>query len=366
MMAALHHNSGASSSSSRVSVATPCPRGRAPSSRPSGGCAPLTAAAAAAADGAPASSSSCAVPTATPGKTTLAFVGIGIMGLAMTTNLLKAGYDVVVWNRSPERCAPLVALGAKLAASAADAARRADVTFGMLSDPPAALAVGSAGPDSVAAGMSPGKGYVDVSTVDAQTSKAVAQAVRARGGLFLEAPVSGSKGPAEQGQLFFLTADDAQLFAAASPALDVMGKAKFYLGGADDGQVGAGAAMKLVINQVMGAQLAAFAEGLALAKAAGLSQEDVLQVASLGAIACPMFALKGPGMVKRSYPTAFPLKHQQKDLRLSLELAQEVGLGGKMGVAAAAYASYCGAADKGHGDDDFSAVMEHVLADKGE
>jgi glyoxylate/succinic semialdehyde reductase len=283
------------------------------------------------------------------------------MGLAMATNLLKAGYDVVVWNRSPERCAPLVAAGARLAATAREAAAEADVTFGMLSDPRAALAVAT-GPDGVAAGMAPGKGYVDASTVDAGTSRAVAAAVRARGGLFLEAPVSGSKGPAEQGALIFLAAGDAALFAACGPALGVMGKASFYLGGEGDGAVGAGAHMKLVVNAIMGSTMAALAEGLALAGAAGLSEARVLEVASLGAIACPMFALKGPAMVERRYPPAFPLKHQQKDLRLALELAQAAGL--ELGVARAAHGAYARAAaadGKGLADADFSAVLEAVL-----
>jgi glyoxylate/succinic semialdehyde reductase len=290
----------------------------------------------------------------------LAFVGIGIMGLAMTRNLLKAGYDVVVWNRSPERCDPLVAEGARRASTPAEAAAAADITFAMLSDPPAALAVAT-GPQGIAAGMSPGKGYVDVSTVDAATSRAVAAAVRAKGGLFLEAPVSGSKGPAENGQLIFLTAGDEALFEACSPALDVMGKAKFFLGGKGDGAVGNGAYMKLVINQIMGNMMVALAEGLSLAKETGLSEAQVLEVASLGAIANPMFALKGPAMVERRYPTAFPLKHQQKDLRLALELAKEAGL--ELGVSEAAHDAYkrASAADAKRGDDDFSAVLEAVL-----
>jgi glyoxylate/succinic semialdehyde reductase len=301
-------------------------------------------------------------PTAAPGKTTLAFVGIGIMGLAMCQNLLRAGYDVVVWNRTPERCEPLKAAGARVAATARDAAAAADLTFGMLADPQAALEVAT-GPGGVAAGMSPGKGYVDVSTVDVATSRQVAQAVRARGGMFLEAPVSGSKGPAEQGALIFLAAGDAALYEAAAPALDVMGKARFYLGGAKDGEPGNGAIMKLVINQIMGGVLVAFAEGLSLAKEAGLSEKEVLEVAALGAIANPMMALKGPAMVERRYPTAFPLKHSQKDLRLSLELARELGLGEESRrVAEAAYAAHVRAsAEFGRAEEDFSAVMEAVL-----
>ncbi|GBF93518.1 glyoxylate succinic semialdehyde reductase chloroplastic [Raphidocelis subcapitata] len=291
-----------------------------------------------------------AVPTAEPGSTTLGFIGIGIMGLAMANNLLKAGYKVVVWNRNPAKCEPLRAAGAQVASSAAEAAATADITFAMLSDPEAALAVAQ----DVAKGLRPGKGYVDVSTVDAATSAAVSKLAAAAGASFLEAPVSGSKGPAEAGQLIFLCAGDRPLFDAAAGPLDVMGKRAFYLG-----PVGAGAHMKLVVNMVMGSMMAAFAEGLALSDQLGLSQQDMLEVMSLGAINAPMFALKGPAMIKGSYPPAFPLKHQQKDLRLALAAADARGQ--PLAVAAAANDLYIRAKGAGRGDEDFSAVLAAVL-----
>lgn len=298
------------------------------------------------------------VAAAEPGKTTLGFCGIGIMGLPMAQNLIKAGYKVVVWNRSADKCDPLKAAGAEVAASPADVARQADITFAMLADPAAALEVAS-GPDGVAAGMSAGKGYVDVSTIDPATAQQVAAAVRAKGGLFLEAPVSGSKGPAKQGQLIFLTAGDEALYQAAAGPLDVMGKAKFYLG-----QEGQGANMKLVVNAVMGAMMASFAEGMGLAEQMGLKKQDLIDVIALGAIASPMFALKGPAMAKASYPSAFPLKHQQKDLRLVL--AEADALGQPLPVIAAANEQYIRARAQGYGDADFSAVLEAVAAQQKE
>ncbi|EFJ53105.1 6-phosphogluconate dehydrogenase [Volvox carteri f. nagariensis] len=291
---------------------------------------------------------------AAPGKTVLGFVGIGIMGLAMTRNLIKAGYEVVVWNRNPEKCKPLEQEGARVASSPRDVVSAATYTFAMLSDPEAALDV-ALRPDGVVAGISPGKGYIDVSTVDAATSRTIAAAVRSAGGGFLEAPVSGSKGPAEQGKLIFLTAGDEDLFAAVSAPLDVMGKAKFFLG-----PEGAGAHMKLVVNMVMGAMMTSFAEGLALADKVGLKHQDVIDVVALGAIAAPMFALKGPAMAARSYNPAFPLKHQQKDMRLALALGDEVAQ--PLPMAAAANSLYIAARRQGLGDMDFSAVMEAVAA----
>eukprot|EP00882_Tetradesmus_deserticola_P012853 GHRQ01013621.1.p2 GENE.GHRQ01013621.1~~GHRQ01013621.1.p2 ORF type:complete len:233 (+),score=121.37 GHRQ01013621.1:695-1393(+) len=222
----------------------------------------------------------------------------------------------------------------------------------MLSDPPAAVQVAT-GPDGVVAGLSAGKGYVDVSTIDPATAADVAAAVRAAGALYLEAPVSGSKGPAEQGALIFLTAGDKALFEAVSGPLGVMGKASFFLG-----EVGAGANMKLVVNAVMGAMMAAFAEGMSLADRLGLQQQDIIDVVALGAIASPMFALKGPAMAKARYPTAFPLKHQQKDLRLAIAEADTAAQ--PLAVIAAANDLYVRARQQGLGDADFSAVLEAV------
>ncbi|GIL77665.1 hypothetical protein Vretimale_6780 [Volvox reticuliferus] len=295
-----------------------------------------------------------ALTDAAPGNTVIGFVGIGIMGLAMTRNLLKAGFEVVVWNRNPEKCKPLEQEGAKVAASPREVASLATYTFAMLSDPEAALDV-ALRVDGVVAGLTQGKGYIDVSTVDADTSRNIAAAVRAAGAAFLEAPVSGSKGPAEQGKLIFLTAGDQELFTAVAAPLDVMGKAKFFLG-----REGAGANMKLVVNMVMGAMMTSFAEGLALADKVGLRQQDVIEVVGLGAIAAPMFALKGPTMAARTYNPAFPLKHQQKDMRLALALGDEVEQ--PLPMAAAANALYIAARRHGLGDMDFSAVMEAVAA----
>lgn len=275
------------------------------------------------------------------------------MGLAMTRRLLAAGYRVVIWNRSRDKCSPLEEAGAEVATSAKQVAERADITFAMLSDPQAALEVAT-GSEGVAAGMSAGKGYVDVSTVDAGTSQQVAAAIHAAGAHFLEAPVSGSKGPAEQGTLIFLTAGDRELFDAAAAPLSVMGKKSFYLG-----DVSNGANMKLVINMIMGSMMAAFAEGLTLAERVGLDKQDVIDVAALGAIAAPMYALKGPPMSARRYPTAFPLKHQQKDMRLALALGDAAAQ--PLAVAAAANDLYIRARGGGRGDDDFSAVLEAVL-----
>ncbi|OVA08425.1 6-phosphogluconate dehydrogenase [Macleaya cordata] len=282
--------------------------------------------------------------------TSVGFLGLGIMGSPMAQNLLRAGCDVTVWNRTKSKCDPLISLGAKYKTSPEEVASSCDVTFAMLADPESALEV-ACGKHGAAYGMTQGKGYVDVSTVDDATSKLISRQIKATGALFLEAPVSGSKKPAEDGQLIFLTAGDKSLYDAVAPLLDIMGKSRFYLG-----DVGNGAAMKLVVNMIMGSMMASFSEGLLLSEKVGLDPSVLVEVVSQGAISAPMFSMKGPSMVQAIYPTAFPLKHQQKDLRLALGLAESVSQ--PTPIAAAANELYKVAKLHGLSDQDFSAVME--------
>ncbi|RDX76678.1 Glyoxylate/succinic semialdehyde reductase 2, chloroplastic [Mucuna pruriens] len=278
------------------------------------------------------------------------FLGIGIMGSPMAHNLLKSGVDLTVWNRTKSKCDPLITLGAKYKPSPEEVAASCDVTFAMLADPQSALDV-ACGKHGAANGMGPGKGYVDVSTVDVDTSKLISGHIKSTGASFLEAPVSGSKKPAEDGQLIFLTAGDRNLYETVASLLDIMGKSKFYLG-----DVGNGAAMKLVVNMIMGSMMASFSEGLLLSEKVGLDPDVLVKVVSQGAISAPMYSIKGPSMIQSLYPTAFPLKHQQKDLRLALGLAESVSQ--STPIAAAANELYKVAKSHGLSDEDFSAVIE--------
>eukprot|EP00798_Chlamydomonas_sp_ICE-L_P007052 gene7052-147_t len=353
---------------------------------------------------------------------TVGFLGLGIMGTAMARNLLKKKgelfSDVIIWNRTASKmyrshvlpfapglwyvprgvinAAPLVTTqydtdrshearmllpspsfhvsglerlrnaiwictaeleveGCKVAATPSELIQRCDITFGMLSDPDVALSV-VFGEGGVLEGAAAGKSYVDMSTVDEQTSIKIGEALTAKGMRFLEAPVSGSKGPAIAGQLVILCAGDRSLYDECTGAFDLMGKKALFLG-----EVGAGARMKLVVNMVMGSMMGAFTEGMALADKGGLQQQDLLDVLSLGAIANPMFSMKGPTMIERSYAPAFPLKHQQKDMRLAIALGDQ--LGQSLPIAAAANELYKVARTE-HGDKDFSAVYEATAPKK--
>jgi len=280
------------------------------------------------------------------------FLGLGIMGGAMAANLVRAGFEVTVWNRNPERCAPLVALGARQGTNPAAVAAACGITFAMLSDPAASIEV-CFGEGGVLEGIGGGRGYIDVSTVDDHTARRIAAAVGDRGGRFLEAPVSGTKKPAEDGTLIFLAGGDKDLFEEALPAFEVMGKKNHYLGA-----VGQGARMKLVVNMIMGGMMTAFCEGLALGRKAGLAGEQILEVLDEGAMANPMFRGKGPMLLQEGYPVSFPLKYMQKDLRLALLLGDE--LQQSLPGGAIANETFKRACAAGLADDDFAAVFDVV------
>lgn len=287
----------------------------------------------------------------------IGFLGLGIMGKAMSMNLLRHGFKVTVWNRTLSRCDELVEHGATIGETPGAVIKKCKYTIAMLSDPAAALSV-VFDKDGVLEQIGSGKGYIDMSTVDAETSSKINEAITSKGGSFLEAPVSGSKKPAEDGQLVILAAGEKALYDAAVPVFNVLGKKSFFLG-----QVGNGAKMKLVVNMTMGSMMNAFSEGLVLADKSGLAPQTLLDVLDLGAIANPMFKMKGPSMIQGSYPPAFPLKHQQKDMRLALALGDENSV--SMPVAAAANEAFKKARSMGLGDLDFSAVHETVTSGKG-
>mmetsp|Transcript_14707 Transcript_14707/g.24389 ORF Transcript_14707/g.24389 Transcript_14707/m.24389 type:complete len:293 (-) Transcript_14707:1744-2622(-) len=283
----------------------------------------------------------------------IGFIGLGIMGKGMVRNLLqKSSAPFVVWNRSADACTQLASEfpdRVTVAATPKDVVQAAGTTYCMLSTAEASSAVYDCA-NGILDGVGEGKVIVDCATLAPDFMCAIDQRVSGKGGRFLEAPVSGSKGPAEQGSLIFLCGGDQALYEAHKDQLLQMGKAAYLFG-----PVGKGNQMKLVVNMTMGSVMTSFAEGLALCEAADLPTSELLEVLSIGAIGCPMYQLKGPKMASREYAPNFPLKHAQKDMRLALEMGKELGL--SLPTTKAANEEYLKALDA-HGDEDFSAVYE--------
>jgi len=287
---------------------------------------------------------------------TVGFIGLGIMGLGMAKNLAKSGKSLMVWNRDVSKSEAFAAeFGCEIAASAKEVIEKCTITYSMLSTLEASDAV-FLGENGALSGISEGKCLIDCATLTAEKMISTGEIVASKGGIFLEAPVSGSKGPAEQGTLIFLCGGDKGLYERIKPDLEAMGKADYFLG-----PVGQGSRMKIVVNMVMGSMMNAFSEGLALADASELPLDDLIQILDLGAMSNPMFRLKGPKMVAGDHTPNFPLKHQQKDMRFAVELGDQLGVA--LPVASAANESFKRARPV-HGDDDFSAVYETTKKQK--
>jgi len=253
--------------------------------------------------------------------TTVAIVGTGRMGSAMARALTLAGHDVVVQNRSPERAATLATeIGAQSMTTPAEAAAAADVTITMLADDAAVRTVFD-GPDGLVAGAHPGAVLVDMSTVLPDTIRSVAEAVRATGAGILDAPVSGSVGLAETGELTLMVGGNAADLERARPALESLARMIFHLG-----PLGTGAVMKLAVNTVIFGLNGALAEGLVLAEAAGVDRSLAYDVLAASAAGAPFVGYKRAAFIEpEDTPVAFALELAAKDLRLISAMADSVG-----------------------------------------
>ena len=284
------------------------------------------------------------------------FIGLGIMGAPMCRNLLAKGHDVAVYNRSREKMAPLVAAGAKSAHSVAGLVAKADIVITMLSDPAAVWEV-VAETAGVLSALKPGKTYIDMSTVSPESSREIAEMVRKSGADFLEAPVLGSRKPAEEGTLVILTGGKPEVANRMEPVLLAMGNKVVYMG-----EVGLAAHMKLIINQMVGTLLCVFSEAALTGMAAGIPAEKILEVVESSVVGCLAIRIKGKDMLgERKFATHFPLKHAHKDMRLAVLAGDAKGVATP--VTAAAYQLFSMARDRGFGEYDISAVLRG-LTDK--
>lgn len=284
----------------------------------------------------------------------IGFLGLGIMGNHMAMNLVQTGHDVTVWNRTTDRCTPVLKAGAKLGTSPADVVQTCDIIFACVSDPNAVrdIVIGNSG---VLQGMSSGKGFVDMSTIDVDTVKEIAEAICMRGGRYLEAPVNGSKKEAEIGNLVILAAGDRSLYMDCYSCFEAMGKKTFFLG-----ELGNGAKNKLIMNMMLGSFVASLSESLSLAEKAGLDQYTLLEMLNLSGLSCSVVKNKGAAIMEGHFPASFPLRHMQKDMKLSLQIGEE--LEQPLHVAGAANELYKRGKAMGYGDRDMACVYRAINA----
>lgn len=247
------------------------------------------------------------------------FVGLGAMGGRLAGRLLAAGDEVHGNNRSRDRAAELIGRGLIWNDTPRELAQACDVTISMVSDDAALEAVGS-GPDGILAGLSSGKVWVDMSTVDPGTSVRLAERARERGADMLDAPVSGSVPQAEAGTLTIMVGGEPGPFAVAEPVLAKLGTKVVRVGSNGQGLV-----LKLAINVSLAAQIIAFSEGLVLAQRGGIDPALAAEVMSESPIGSAMLKARLPLILDLPEQAWFDVALLHKDVRLALKVAHELG-----------------------------------------
>jgi 3-hydroxyisobutyrate dehydrogenase-like beta-hydroxyacid dehydrogenase len=241
---------------------------------------------------------------------TISYLGLGTMGGGMASNLLKAGFELTVWNRSVEKCEPFARKGARVGGNPADAVRDVDLVMYMLSDDQAIEEV-VFGAKGILSGIKEGQIVIDMSTVLPATSLREEEAYAKRGVDFLDAPVFGSKSESANAKLWIMAAGNKAIFEQVKPVLEHLGQTVHYFG-----KNGNAAAMKLVGNLIVALELEALSEGLVLAQKAGLDLNTVMEVVKVADFRSPLLVSNGQNILKRDFSTSFALRLMLKDAGL--------------------------------------------------
>lgn len=280
-------------------------------------------------------------------KSRIGWIGLGHMGVPMARNLIAAGYKLALYNRTPGKTD---GLDASIASSPADLVRQSDIVITMLSDDASQESV-LFGKEGVFSAARTGLTVINMGTVSPQASRSTAQRLGEAGVDVLDAPVSGSVKPAQDGTLVILVGGDTGVLARCQPLFDILGKRTFHFGGHGQGSVA-----KLAINMMLGMTLEALAESVLFGEAGGLDRATLLEMIGETACASPIVKLKLPGLKSDSYPAAFPLKHMAKDFRLALAESAEL----RIPAGRATAASFAAAESQGLGDSDVMAVIQSL------
>lgn len=250
----------------------------------------------------------------------IGFIGLGIMGRPMVRNLIRAGYDLTIYNRSSGPVAELTAEGASAAASPRAVAELTDIVITMLPDSPEVEAV-IAGPDGVLAGARAGTLVIDMSTISPSVSRALARAAAERGVGMLDAPVSGGDVGARQGSLSIMAGGSAADFERAMPIFEVLGKSAVHVGASGAGQI-----VKACNQIVVALTIEAVSEALVLGSKAGVAPETILKVLSGGLAANRVMEVRGSNFLEHDFTPGFKVALHHKDLGIALAAGREFGV----------------------------------------
>jgi 3-hydroxyisobutyrate dehydrogenase len=286
---------------------------------------------------------------------TVALLGTGIMGAAMARNLIGAGMEVRAWNRSREKAQPLAEDGARVTDTPAEAAEGADFLLTMLAD---AGVIEEVVGDGVLPALADGAVWLQMSTVGEEGSERLARLATENGVAFVDAPVLGTKAPAEQGQLIVLASGPEEARGKSGPVFDAVGGKTLWLG-----EAGAGSRLKLVVNNWIVGLLGVLAETISFARATGVDPQDFLKTIEGGPLGLPYAQMKGRMMIEEDFPTSFSAKLARKDAALVLDAARARDL--EMAVTSAVLARFDEAIGAGHGEEDMAVVYTAAKGDRG-
>jgi 3-hydroxyisobutyrate dehydrogenase-like beta-hydroxyacid dehydrogenase len=275
----------------------------------------------------------------------IAFLGLGIMGRPMAANLVKAGHEVAVWNRTPGKQVD----GARVATTPGDAANGAEVVWMCVSDTKAVEGV-LFGPGGVETTIGSGAVVVDSSTISPTAERQFADRMKAKGVDYVDAPITGSKVAAEAGSLIFMVGGDEAVLARIDPLFKAMGKQVFRMGETSKGQ-----AAKIVMNLQIALIFEGFAEALTLAAKLGVNLESLLPLIQASMVRSGVVDYKAPFILKRDFTPNFPLRLMLKDIRLARDAAKEARV--KLPGLETVEEVYEMAAEEGQQDLDYAATL---------
>ena len=285
------------------------------------------------------------------------FIGMGTMGAGMAKNILKAGHEVTVHNRTREREESLAAEGAARAASPREAAANAEIIVICVSDTPDVEGI-ILGDEGIIHGAPQGAIVVDMSTINPAATRRMAEMLAEKGVSMLDAPVSGGSEGAQNGTLSIMVGGEAAVFEKALPILETMGKTITHVGA-----IGAGQVTKAINQIVITGTYLTMAEGLTIGMKAGLDMEKVLQAIGGGAAASWVLHNRGRNVIDNTYPLGFRLSLHHKDLNIALETARELGV--TLPATALVAQMENGLIERGFGDDDISAIARAIREQSG-
>ncbi|HEX5957835.1 MAG TPA: NAD(P)-dependent oxidoreductase [Hyphomicrobiaceae bacterium] len=251
----------------------------------------------------------------------IGFVGLGAMGALMVPRLMAAGHAVTGWNRSREKARPLMGAGMQFAETPRAVAERSEIVFSCVTDANAVQAI-ALGADGIVSGMKPGGIYIDMSTIDPDSSRAVAAEFAKAGSFMLDGPISGSPVTVKAGQASVMVGGDEAAFERAKPVLEAIGPKVTRIGGN-----GLACQMKIAVNLLLMVEVICFGEAVALAEKGGVEREVAVDAILKSVAASPVLGYRGPFILEGRMPPV-PLADvtlQQKDMLLALALGRKLG-----------------------------------------